>query len=78
MAKIFGILKVRRHSLVFCRFGCAPMALAATLSLAHSAEPAKPGTKSESFDRDPGWEGHNNRIVPKEFPTIINRFAASG
>src|SRR6185369_11428144 len=21
--------------------------------------------KSESFDRDPGWEGHNNRLQPK-------------
>ena len=22
--------------------------------------------KTETFDRDPGWEGHNNHIVPKK------------
>src|SRR5438128_2120058 len=30
--------------------------------------------KSESFDRDPGWEGHNNRIVPDRVPTITQNF----
>ena len=48
--------------------------LAATVMLARGANPAKPGTKTESFDRDPGWEAHNNRIVPREYPTIIQDF----
>jgi lysophospholipase L1-like esterase len=28
--------------------------------------------KTESFDRDPAWEGHNNRIVP-EMPLIVTQ-----
>src|SRR5262245_24558916 len=54
-----------------------PIALVATFALAHGAAPAKPGIKSESFDRDPGWEAHNNRIVPKQRPTIIQDFGYS-
>jgi hypothetical protein len=30
--------------------------------------------KTERFDRDPGWEGFNNRIVPKKIPTITQDF----
>jgi len=33
--------------------------------------------KSESFDRDPGWEGHRNHIVLKEYPTIVQDFGFS-
>lgn len=33
--------------------------------------------KNEAFDCDPGWEGHNNRIVPKEYPTIAQNFGFS-
>lgn len=33
--------------------------------------------KSESFDRDPGWEGHNNHLVPKDIPTITQDFGYS-
>src|SRR5688572_22838227 len=51
--------------------------LAAVPALGQSAEPAKLALKSESFDRDPGWEAHNNRIVPKEYPTIIQDFGYS-
>jgi hypothetical protein len=32
------------------------------------------GLKTESFDRDPGWEGFNNRIVPKRVPTVTQDF----
>lgn len=28
--------------------------------------------KTEAFDRDPGWEGHNNRIVPEK-PLIVTQ-----
>jgi hypothetical protein len=38
--------------------------LAAAAALGRT-DPAKPGMKTESFDRDPGWEGHNNRMLPK-------------
>src|SRR5438093_770235 len=30
--------------------------------------------KTESFDRDPQWEGHNNRIVPKEVKPLEQDF----
>jgi WD40 repeat protein len=33
---------------------------------------ATPGLKTETFDRDPGWEGHNNRIVPEK-PLIVTQ-----
>lgn len=49
--------------------------LAATLG--HGAVAEKPTTKSEAFDRDPGWEGHNNRIVLKAPPTIVQDFGYS-
>jgi hypothetical protein len=37
-------------------------------------EQSKPAPKTESFDRDPGWEGHINRVVPKTLPTITQDF----
>src|SRR5205823_37943 len=39
----------------------------------------KPKTtlKSESFDKDPGWEGFNNRLMPKVVPTITQDFGYS-
>src|SRR5262249_48098942 len=36
-----------------------------------------PVTRTESFDRDPGWEGHNNRIVPRKYPTVVQDFGYS-
>ena len=33
--------------------------------------------KTEHFDKDPGWEGHNNRVVLKEYPTIRQDFGYS-
>jgi hypothetical protein len=33
--------------------------------------------KSESFDKDPGWEGHNNHIVPENVPTVRQDFGYS-
>ncbi|MFA6562975.1 MAG: hypothetical protein WCV00_13780 [Verrucomicrobiia bacterium] len=32
---------------------------------------------TERFDRDPGWEGRNNRIVPKSFPVVKQDFGYS-
>jgi hypothetical protein len=53
------------------------MGLAATTMLARGADPAKPGMKSESFDSDPGWEAHNNRVVLREYPTVVQDFGYS-
>ena len=40
-------------------------------SVARAAEPA---LKSESFDRDPNWDSHNNRVTPARVPTIVQDF----
>src|SRR5262249_6531985 len=39
----------------------------------------KPKTtlKAERFDKDPGWEGHNNRTVPKRVPLVTQDFGHS-
>ncbi|HET6386095.1 MAG TPA: hypothetical protein VFJ58_22105 [Armatimonadota bacterium] len=43
----------------------------ATAFAAASAEaPPKRSIKTESFDRDPGWEGYNNRLLPGAPPSI--------
>src|SRR5437016_2898647 len=33
--------------------------------------------RTQSFDADPQWEGRDNRIVPKEYPTIVQDFGYS-
>src|SRR5687767_13952788 len=33
--------------------------------------------KAEPFERDPGWDGHNNRIVPAEPKTVRQDFGYS-
>src|SRR6478735_2088960 len=42
-----------------------------------AGEQSKPVLKTESFDKDPGWEGHNNRIVPQRVPTVTQDFGYS-
>jgi hypothetical protein len=37
-------------------------------------ERSAPVLKAESFDRDPGWEGHNNRLQPKVNKTVKQDF----
>src|SRR6185437_9254336 len=52
-------------------------ALAVQGNIARAEEPAKATIKSESFDHDPSWEGHNNRIVVKKMPTVRQDFGYS-
>ena len=53
-------------------------ALFALTSLALDAARAQStGLRSEAFDRDPGWEGRNNRIVPKNALTVKQDFGYS-
>src|SRR5436305_1189707 len=51
------------------------MAGVATIATARP-EPTS-GLKTEHFDRDPGWEGFNNRLAPKAGPTITQDFGYS-
>lgn len=52
--------------------GLMGMLAGTTLALAAGSEKAQ--LKRESFDRDPGWEGQRNRIVPKQVPTVVQDF----
>ena len=48
---------------------------------AHADEPPTSGhasrLKTEPFDHDPGWEGRNNRVIPKEYLTVVQAFGYS-
>src|SRR5262245_13055010 len=67
-----------RSSATLERVGCLILLMwLAALSGVVGGEPARSVLKSESFDRDPGWEAHNNRIVPKAYPTIVQDFGYS-
>ena len=66
--------KNARHATLLC-------ALAAFITASTevtAAEPqTKPALKTETFDRDPAWEGHNNHIVPKTYPMVTQAFGYS-
>jgi len=34
-------------------------------------------TRTENFDRDPGWDAQNNRLIPKQIPTVSQDFGYS-
>jgi hypothetical protein len=53
------------------------VALVLSTGIASAAEPPATIIKTESFDRDPRWEGHNNRVEPKRVPTITQDFGYS-
>ena len=42
-----------------------------------SAESTPPPLKTEHFDHDPGWEGHNNHLPPKKSATVKQDFGYS-
>ena len=42
-----------------------------------AAEPARTILKTETFDRDPGWEGHHNRVVPTKGQPVKQDFGYS-
>ena len=39
-----------------------------------AADPVTSNLKVEGFDREPGWDAHNNRIVPKSAKTVRQDF----
>jgi hypothetical protein len=51
--------------------------IAAVLGLVSADERPGPVMRTESFDRDPGWDAQNNRIVPAKYPTIVQDFGFS-
>ncbi len=63
---------MRRRSLIFA-------VSTAALALPCFVAPAAPATvlKTERFDHDPHWEGHNNHITPAHLPTVTQDFGYS-
>lgn len=59
----------------FRRAGVALLVFA-VLGLSTGAPPSPPA-RNEAFNKDPGWEGHNNRLLPKAVPTITQDFGYS-
>jgi hypothetical protein len=57
----------------------AVLALVLALVAAPGAADDGPKTvlRSESFDKDPGWEGLNNRVVPEKLPVVTQDFGYS-
>src|SRR5262245_30077340 len=54
------------------------IALASGVGIVRAKEhPKRQAVRTESFDKDPGWEGHNNRIVPDRLPTVTQDFGYS-
>ncbi len=51
--------------------------LAASPPNSRAADQSTPVLRQEAFNYDPGWEGHNNHIVPKEYPTVTQDFGYS-
>src|SRR4051812_50115600 len=61
------------------RLLCAPLLLTLAVGAGDGQDAGQPRTvlKTERFDKDPGWEGHNNRIVPERLPTVVQDFGHS-
>ena len=54
-------------SLALCALACAVATFAAEAQ-------TPPTLKTETFDLDPGWEGHQNRVVPTEIKKVTQDF----
>ncbi|MCR4412332.1 MAG: hypothetical protein NUV77_07895 [Thermoguttaceae bacterium] len=67
-----------QRAIAFGRLGPA-LVVAAFLGVADSGSGETPPNvlKTEHFDRDPGWEGFNNRIAPKATKTVRQDFGYS-
>jgi hypothetical protein len=51
-----------------------PVALAVGAGRGGADDRPQPALKTERFDKDPGWEGHNNRVRPEVVKTVHQGF----
>jgi hypothetical protein len=58
------------------RIALTSIALLIAFAAFTADQPAAP-LKSQSFDQDPVWEGHNNHVVPKDVPMVVQDFGYS-
>src|SRR5690349_21209310 len=75
---------IHRHAVTLGRRGATSLlcstllvALAAGAGNGRAGDQPKTALKTESFDKDPGWEGHNNHVVPGRVPTVTQDFGYS-
>jgi hypothetical protein len=74
MSRAFRLAAARpRGSVVVTGFLLVALLAPFAARSADGVEPA-PAIKTESFDRDPGWEGHHNRVVPESVPVVKQDF----
>ncbi len=53
------------------------MVPAVLASIAFAESPSQSHIKVESFDKDPRWDAHNNRIVPDHYSFVVQEFGYS-
>src|SRR5690349_11828468 len=53
------------------------VAFAAAVAPARAEERPEESIRMQAFDKDPGWEGHNNRLLPEVLPTVVQDFGYS-
>ena len=85
--KTFGVKAMRRGSSLAVRErrerGVGRLCLALSIGSVGFAECGfaderpQPALKTERFDKDPGWEGHNNHVTPKLVKTVHQGFGYS-
>ena len=68
--EMFGLILVQRSLLLAAIYFLCGQSQAADAQ-------TPPLLKIEHFDRDPGWEGHNNRIVPPRVRLVTQDFGYS-
>ncbi|RBP36616.1 hypothetical protein DES53_11655 [Roseimicrobium gellanilyticum] len=61
------------HGLFVLALPCFTLGLAA----ADTTNPATPTLKTETFDKDPGWEQHQNLVEIKKAPMVKQDFGYS-
>ncbi len=73
MKKHLRCISIAAHHVI------APLLILTALFCVHAPAADEPPSslKTGNFDRDPGWEGHNNRVVPKTIPMVKKDFGFS-
>ncbi len=65
---------MRKSLLISCSYGIALLML---FTVSQADDQPITAVKIEHFDKDPGWEGFNNRVVPAKLVTVSQDFGYS-
>src|SRR5205823_4740683 len=61
----------------YVKFGFLGLAFLISVPMSRAENQPKTGQKAEHFDKDPGWEGVNNRVVLAKLVTVTQDFGYS-